>query len=100
MEFVSLMHNHSQIKLFGQEILVAVPHHHPLIILANQLPWDKMLELIEYDIKQSSPLKRLHYGRKLKVRIHLGAYLLQKMKSLASIKRRHIKNMNLVVPFK
>ena len=69
-------------KLFGQEIVVAVPENHSLILLANQLPWDKMLKLIEYDLKQSTPLKQWHYGRKLKVRIHLGAYLLQKMYDL------------------
>lgn len=69
-------------KLFGQEIVVTVPQNHPLIVLANQLPWDKMLQLVEDDIKQSTPLKQLHYGRKLKVRIHIGAYLLQKMYNL------------------
>lgn len=69
-------------KLFGQKIEVIVPDTHSLIVLANQLPWDKMLQLIEDDLKQSTPLKQGHYGRKLKVRIHLGAYLLQKMYDL------------------
>lgn len=69
-------------KLFAQEIMVNVTENHPLVVLANQLPWEEMLALIEYDLSQSTPLKRLHYGRKLKVRIHLGAYLLQKMHDL------------------
>jgi IS5 family transposase len=69
-------------KLVAQEIVVTVSENHPLIILANALPWEKMLQLIEHDLKQTTPLKRGHYGRKLKVRIHLGAYLLQKMHDL------------------
>jgi hypothetical protein len=69
-------------KLVAQEIVVTVSENHPLIILANALPWEKMLQLIEHDLKQTTPLKRGLYGRKLKVRIHLGAYLLQKMHDL------------------
>lgn len=67
------------IKLFGQSISINVPPDHPLIILANQLPWEAMYELIEEDLRISTLLKKLHYGRKLKSRIHLGVYLLQKM---------------------
>ncbi len=69
-------------KLFGQEIVIAVPQTHPLIILGNQLPWNEMLQLVESDIRQSTSLKQLNYGRKLKARIHIGAYLLQKMYNL------------------
>ncbi len=69
-------------KLFGQRIEITVTNTHPLIVLANQLPWEEMLHLVEHDLCQSTALKCLHYGRKLKVRIHLGAYLLQKMYDL------------------
>lgn len=69
-------------KLFSQKVIVNVTENHPLVVLANQFPWEEMLALIEYDLSQSTLLKRLHYGRKLKVRIHLGAYLLQKMYDL------------------
>jgi transposase, IS5 family len=67
------------IKTFSQSITINVPKDHPLIILANELPWEAMYDLIEEDLKNSTVLKRLHYGRKLKTRIHLGVYLLQKM---------------------
>jgi IS5 family transposase len=67
------------IKLFSQSITVKVPKEHSLIILANQLPWKEMFQLIENDLKNSVLSKTCHYGRKLKGRIHLGAYLLQKM---------------------
>lgn len=67
------------IKSFSQTISIKVPENHPLLILANQLPWDSMYELIEEDLKKSTLLNMLHVGRKLKSRIHLGVYLLQKM---------------------
>ena len=69
-------------KLFDSEITIKVSQTHPLILLANELPWEKMLNLIENDLKESTPLKNLHSGRKLKARIHLGAYVLQKMHNL------------------
>src|SRR3990167_2898655 len=72
-------------KLFGQEIVVTVAQNHPLIVLGNQLPWNEMLELVENDLRQSTLLKKLHYGRKLKIRIHLGAYLLQQMYNLTDL---------------
>ena len=34
---------------FGQKIEVMVPDTHELIVLANQLPWEKMLNLVEHD---------------------------------------------------
>lgn len=69
-------------KLFDSEITIKVPQTHPLILLANELPWEKMLDLIENDLRESTPSKNLHSGRKLKARIHLGAYILQKMHNL------------------
>jgi hypothetical protein len=67
------------IKSFSQTISINVPEDHPLVLLSNQLPWEAMYALIEDDLKNSTLLKKLHYGRKLKSRSHLGAYLLQKM---------------------
>jgi transposase, IS5 family len=67
------------IKLFSQNITINVPKDHPLIILANELPWREMFHLIKNDLKNSVLSRKLNFGRKLKSRIHLGAYLLQKM---------------------
>ena len=61
-------------KLFGAEIAIKVDDKHPLILLANQLPWEKIMLLVEEDLKNSTKRKFLHLGRPLKVRIHLGAY--------------------------
>lgn len=67
------------IKLFGQGITINISPEHPLIILGNRLPWEEMLSLIENDLRRSVLSRTLCYGRKLKSRIHLGVYLLQKM---------------------
>jgi hypothetical protein len=81
------------IKLFSQSISINVTEDHPLIILANQLPWETMYDLIEDDLRNSTLLKKLHYGRKLKSRIHLGVYLLQKMYDFTDRKmEQHIKD--------
>lgn len=69
-------------KLFGQEILIPISPNHPLLILGNELPWEEMLRIVEDDFRQNLASKALHYGRKLKIRIHIGAYLLQKMFNL------------------
>jgi transposase len=68
------------VKLFTQHILIEVPKIYQLIILANKLPWEKLYSLVEEDLIQSTLRKKAHYGRKLKSRIHLGIYLLQKLK--------------------
>ena len=49
------------IKLFSQNITINVPANHPLIILANQLPWATMYDLIETDLRNSTLLKKLHF---------------------------------------
>lgn len=69
-------------KLFGKNITITVPDSHPLIELGNRLPWEAMYDLVENDLKDSTPSKTYHRGRKIKVRIHLGAYLLQKLYDL------------------
>ena len=38
--------------------IATVPENHPLIILANALPWEKMLQLIEHDLGGERYLSR------------------------------------------
>ena len=73
-------------KVCGRNVLITVPKKHPFIMLCNQLPWEKMLSIILDDLKNSTPSKRWFCGRKLKVRIHLGAYILQQMNNLTDRK--------------
>lgn len=66
------------IKLLSRNVTIEVSENHPLLVLANQLPWKEMFNWVERDLVDTTALKTFYLGRKLKARIHLGAYLLQK----------------------
>jgi hypothetical protein len=57
------------------KIDVSVPKTHPMIILAKKLPWQQMADLVIEDLYKD----RRRSGRKLKIRLHLGAFILQAM---------------------
>lgn len=65
-------------KTEAAKILVDITEKHPLIQLAQALPWRELAELIFSDLKKTET-GAWWLGRKLKVRIHLGAYLLQQL---------------------
>jgi hypothetical protein len=50
---------------------------HPHIPLAQVIPWPALAELVLPDLKQSTAKGKWWLGRKLKLRIHLGVFLLQ-----------------------
>lgn len=58
------------------DVLVSVSENHPLMRLSRALPWDKLLETVLPDL-QKTKNGCWWLGRKLKIRIHLGIYLLQ-----------------------
>ena len=65
----------------GTTITLNIADQHPLIKLAQTLPWPDLLDLILPDLKQTE--KRCWWrGRPLRIRIHLGIYLLQQMLNL------------------
>jgi IS5 family transposase len=68
--------------IFGKKMVVTISDTHPLILLGNKLPWNDMHTMVLDDLKNSTPHKQWWRGRKLKVRIHLGAYILQQMNNL------------------
>ena len=55
---------------------------HPLIKLARVIPWQDLSAMVREDLRETTLMKVLNTGRKLKLRIHLGVYLLQQMKDL------------------
>lgn len=69
-------------KVRGANLLISVPEKHPLVLLANSLPWEQMYNLISPDLQSTTKLKQWWLGRKLKVRVHLGAYILQQMHNM------------------
>lgn len=61
----------------AQPVTITVSPTHPLLQLAQVIPWQALAELVLPDLKQSTAQGQWWLGRKLKLRIHLGAFLLQ-----------------------
>lgn len=65
-------------KVQAGKVLVFVTEQHPLIRLSQALPWQTLVDTILPDLKKTK--KGCWWlGRKLKVRTHLGVYLLQQL---------------------
>ncbi len=62
----------------GGVVNIVVDHNHCLIKLTQKLPWDKMLELVLPDLQRTDK-KHWWMGRPLRVRVHLGVYVMQQM---------------------
>jgi hypothetical protein len=58
-------------------VSVNVKVTHPLILLMNALNWSALFKIVEDDLKRSTNKLKWWVGRKLKVRTHLGVFLLQ-----------------------
>lgn len=63
-------------------IKTTVKTSHPVMTLMNVLDWKALANLVESDLKNTTAKKKWKIGRKLKARIHLGAYLIQQMLNL------------------
>ena len=61
----------------GQAVTIEVAPAHPLIQLAQVIPWQDLAEIVLPDLKQTTAKGKWWLGRKLKLRIHLGAFLLR-----------------------
>lgn len=68
-------------KVKAQILTVEIEKNHPLMLLASFLPWTAMFQLIFEDLKLTAKGQWFR-GRKLKVRIHLGIYVLQQLYNL------------------
>jgi hypothetical protein len=60
-----------------QPVTIEVAATHPLVQLAQVISWPALAEFVLPDLKQSTAKGKWWLGRKLKLRIHLGAFLLQ-----------------------
>lgn len=65
-------------KILAGKILVEITTSHPLIKLGQALPWQELVDLTLPDLKKTKA-GQWWLGRKLKVRTHLGVYLLQQL---------------------
>ena len=64
-------------KIKKSEITIKVKASHPLIMLANEIPWDELWTVAAEDLKGSTAKGFWNRGRKLYIRPHLGILLLQ-----------------------
>ena len=62
----------------GGAVTIAVADNHRLVKLAQKLPWDEMIKLAIPDLQRTEK-KHWWMGRPLRIRIHLGVYVLQQM---------------------
>ena len=69
-------------KVIGQQISIKVSEHHPLLKLANMLPWTDLAEIVLSDLQSSTVKGKWWMGRPLRLRVHLGVYLLQQLFNL------------------
>jgi len=65
-------------KTEATKVLVDITEKHPLVQLAQALPWRELVDLLLPDLKKTKA-GAWWLGRKLKVRTHLGVYLLQQL---------------------
>ena len=84
--------SHMAIDLSGQErllesgfITIEIKKSHPLIQLANVLPWMLLIEIVVKDLQCTTEKGFWWMGRKIKVRMHLAAYLLQRIFNLTKL---------------
>jgi len=69
-------------KVLPQNVIVFISALHPLIRLCNTLPWEKLADLVLGDLKKTTAKGFWWLGRRLSVRLHLAAFLLQKLYNL------------------
>ena len=65
-------------KVQAASVNVTVSDLHPLIKLGQTIPWEKISEIVIPDLEKTT--KGMFFvGRKLKLRVHLAVYILQKI---------------------
>lgn len=69
-------------KLSSACISISIQDNHPLIALANSIPWNQLSDPVIADLKKTTTKGCWWLGRKIHVRIHLAIYLLQKIYDL------------------
>ena len=73
----------------GGLVSVRIEENHPLLLLAGCMPWESMAELVVQDLKATTIQGFWFMGRKIQVRTHLAAYLLQKLYDLTDRKTEY-----------
>lgn len=68
-------------KVHAGSVTIEVQKEHPLLSLADGINWENLAEIVLPDLKHTKKGK-WWMGRPLRLRVHLGAYLLQQLHNL------------------
>lgn len=74
---MSLCYSGLDTKVKAIPVTISVEDSHPLVQLAQVIPWLTIVEMIIPDLQKTTRKGFLHLGRTLILRIHLGALLLK-----------------------
>ena len=66
-------------KVSGRKVKIAISDNHPIVKLSQALDWQAIAELVLPDLQASTKKGCWRVGRALRLRMHLGAYLLQQL---------------------
>jgi transposase, IS5 family len=66
-------------NISGCDMVITVKNNHPLIQLAQALNWEDLAEIIVPDLQSTTKKGCWWMGRPLRLRIHLGTYILQQL---------------------
>jgi IS5 family transposase len=76
---MSICHSGLNSKLVSKTVSIDVNLNHPLIKLANAFSWDEIANIVMLDLQSTTKNKKWWVGRPLKLRTHLGVYILQQL---------------------
>ena len=71
---MSLCYSGLNTKARGYPVTIFIEQDHPLVELAQVIPWQEFADLIIPDLKKSTKKGFINLGRTLRLRSHLGAY--------------------------
>lgn len=74
---MSICESGLSVKPKAESVVITITNAHPLLRLAQGLDWSALADLVRPDLKATGGC--WHLGRKLKLRIHLGVFLLQQL---------------------
>ncbi len=76
---MSICHVGMNHKVIGKSVSIAINSNHPLIRLANTLVWEEIADRVMPDLQTTTAKQKWWIGRPLRLRIHLGIYILQQL---------------------
>lgn len=79
---MSLCYSGLTTKVKAFPVVIIIEGQHPLVELAQIIPWQAIAEMIIPDLQKTTKKGFLHLGRPLVLRSHLGALLLQMLYDL------------------